>query len=96
MCFCERSMHVQQTMRTMRMATVFVVMWMTVHMMQKMMQMQMVYVVMSMTLLITQSADPIQMGCVACYAIAPMSAEQVKRTSVLHTLSLARNMGDAV
>ena len=41
-------------------------------------------------------AATIQMGCVACYAIAPMSAEQVKRTSVLHTLSLARNMGDAV
>ena len=38
----------------------------------------------------------IQMGCVACYAIAPMTAEQVVRTAVPHTLSLARDLGDAV
>ncbi len=41
-------------------------------------------------------AATIQMGCVACYAVAPMSADQVKQTSVLHTLSLARDLGDAV
>ena len=38
----------------------------------------------------------IQMGCVACYAVAPMSAEQVRRTAVPNTLSLARDLGDAV
>ena len=38
----------------------------------------------------------IQMGCVACYAVAPMSTEQVMRTAVPLTLSLARNLGDAV
>ena len=38
----------------------------------------------------------IQMGCVACYAVAPMSAEQVRRTAVPLTLSLARDLGDAV
>ena len=38
----------------------------------------------------------VQMGCVACYAVAPMTAEQVRRTAVLNTLSLARNLGDAV
>ena len=38
----------------------------------------------------------IQMGCVACYAVAPMSAEQVRRTAVPHTLSLARELGDSV
>ena len=38
----------------------------------------------------------VQMGCVACYAIAPMTAGQVRRTAVPHTLSLARNLGDAV
>ncbi len=41
-------------------------------------------------------AITVQMGCVACYAIAPMTAEQVRRTAVLNTLSLARNLGDAV
>lgn len=41
-------------------------------------------------------AATIQMGCVACYAVAPMSAQQVMQTSVLHTLSLARDLGDAV
>ena len=41
-------------------------------------------------------ATTIQMGCVACYAVAPMSAEQVRRTAVPHTLSLARDLGDAV
>ena len=38
----------------------------------------------------------IQMGCVACYAVAPMSSEQVRRTAVPLTLSLARDLGDAV
>ena len=38
----------------------------------------------------------IQMGCVACYAVAPMSTEQVQRTAVPLTLSLARDLGDAV
>ena len=38
----------------------------------------------------------IQMGCVACYAVAPMSTEQVRRTAVPLTLSLARDLGDAV
>ena len=38
----------------------------------------------------------VQMGCVACYAVAPMSAEQVRRTAVPNTLSLARNLGNAV
>ena len=41
-------------------------------------------------------AATIQMGCVACYAVAPMTAEQVRRTAVPHTLSLARDLGDAV
>ena len=41
-------------------------------------------------------AATIQMGCVACYAVAPMTAEQVMHTSVLRTLSLARDIGDAV
>ena len=38
----------------------------------------------------------VQMGCVACYAVAPMTAEQVRRTAVPNTLSLARDLGDAV
>ena len=38
----------------------------------------------------------IQMGCVACYAVAPMSAEQVRATAVPNTLSLARDLGLAV
>lgn len=41
-------------------------------------------------------AVTVQMGCVACYALAPMSADQVRNTAVLHTLSLARDVGDAV
>ena len=41
-------------------------------------------------------AMTVQMGCVACYAVAPMSAEQVRRTAVLNSLSLARDLGDAV
>ena len=41
-------------------------------------------------------AVTIQMGCAACYAVAPMSAEQVRRTAIPHTLSLARRLGDAV
>ena len=38
----------------------------------------------------------VQMGCVACYAVAPMTAEQVRRTAVPNTLSLARDLGNAV
>ena len=41
-------------------------------------------------------AVTVQMGCIACYALAPMSADQVRSTAVLHTLSLARRVGDAV
>ena len=41
-------------------------------------------------------AITVQMGCVACYAVAPMTAEQVRRTAVLNTLSLARDLGNAV
>ena len=41
-------------------------------------------------------AATIQMGCVACYAVAPMSAEQVRRTAIPHTLTLARDLGRAV
>lgn len=41
-------------------------------------------------------AVTVQMGCIACYALAPMSADQVRNTAVLHTLSLARDVGDAV
>ena len=41
-------------------------------------------------------AMTIQMGCVACYAVAPMTAEQVRRTAVPRTLSLARDLGQAV
>ena len=38
----------------------------------------------------------VQMGCVACYAVAPMTSEQVRRTAVPNTLTLARDLGDAV
>lgn len=41
-------------------------------------------------------AVTVQMGCVACYALAPMSAQQVKTTAVLGTLSLAHDVGQAV
>lgn len=41
-------------------------------------------------------AVTIQMGCVAVYAVAPMSAEQVVRTAIPRTLSLARDLGAAV
>ena len=41
-------------------------------------------------------AMTIQMGCVACYAVAPMTAEQVRRTAVPRTLTLARDLGQAV
>ena len=41
-------------------------------------------------------AATIQMGCVACYAVAPMSAEQVRQTAIPNTLSLARDLGSAV
>ena len=38
----------------------------------------------------------VQMGCIACYAVAPMTAEQVRKTAVPNTLSMARDLGDAV
>ena len=41
-------------------------------------------------------AATIQMGCVACYAVAPMSRDQVIRTAVPNSLSLARDLGRAV
>lgn len=41
-------------------------------------------------------ATTVQMGCVACYAVAPMSAEQVRRTAIPNTLSLALDLGNAV
>jgi DUF917 family protein len=41
-------------------------------------------------------AVTIQMGCVACYAVAPMTADQVRRTAVPNTLTLARAVGGAV
>ena len=41
-------------------------------------------------------AVTIQMGAVACYALAPMSAHQIQTTAVLNTLSLAKNLGHAV
>ena len=41
-------------------------------------------------------AMTIQMGCVACYAVAAMTAEQVRRTAVPRTLTLARDVGQAV
>ena len=41
-------------------------------------------------------AVTIQMGCIACYALAPMSAEQIRRTAVPHTLTLALSLGRAV
>ena len=41
-------------------------------------------------------AATIQMGCVACYAVAPMTKAQVQRTAIPNTLSLARDLGLAV
>ena len=41
-------------------------------------------------------AVTIQMGCIAVYAVAPMSAEQVRRAAIPHTLSLVRDLGNAV
>ncbi len=41
-------------------------------------------------------AITVQMGCVACYALAPMSATQVRETAVLGTLTLAKSVGEAV
>ena len=41
-------------------------------------------------------AATIQMGCVACYAVAPMSKDQVIRTAVPNSLTLARDLGHAV
>ncbi|MXY46179.1 MAG: DUF917 domain-containing protein [Chloroflexi bacterium] len=41
-------------------------------------------------------ATTIQMGCVACYAVAPMSADQVRRTAIPNSLTLARELGSAV
>ncbi len=41
-------------------------------------------------------AVTIQMGGVACYALAPMTAHQIKTTAVLDSLSLTKKLGDAV
>ena len=41
-------------------------------------------------------AATIQMGCVACYAVAPMTRDQVINTAVPNTLTLARDLGHAV
>ena len=41
-------------------------------------------------------AVTIQMGGVACYALAPMTAHQVQTTAVLDSLSLTKRLGDAV
>ena len=38
----------------------------------------------------------IQMGGVACYALAPMTAQQVQTTAVLDSLSLVKSLGNAV
>lgn len=38
----------------------------------------------------------IQMGSAACYAVGPMTTDQVRRTAVPHTLTLARDLGKAV
>jgi len=38
----------------------------------------------------------IAMGCIATFAMAPMTGAQVKRTAVWHTLSLAKAIGDRV
>ena len=38
----------------------------------------------------------IQMGGVACYALAPMTAQQVQTTAVLDSLSLVKRLGNAV
>ena len=38
----------------------------------------------------------IQMGGVACYALAPMTAQQVRTTAVLDSLSLVKRLGNAV
>lgn len=41
-------------------------------------------------------AVTIQMGCVACYATTPMTAEQIRNTAVLDSLTLTKDLGDAV
>ena len=41
-------------------------------------------------------AVTIQMGCIGCYALSPMTAEQIRTTAVLHTMSLAKEVGEAV
>ena len=41
-------------------------------------------------------AVTVQMGCTACYALAPMTTEQTRATAVLGTLTLARDLGEAV
>jgi len=38
----------------------------------------------------------IQMGSAACYAVGPMTADQVRKTAVPNTLTLARDLGKAV
>ena len=41
-------------------------------------------------------AITIQMGSVACYALAPMTAQQVRNTSVQGSLTLSKRLGDSV
>lgn len=41
-------------------------------------------------------AVTVSMGCVPVFAFAPMSADDVRRTAIPDTLSLARDLGDAV
>ena len=41
-------------------------------------------------------AITIQMGCIAVYAVAPMSAADVRRSAVPRTLTMARDLGEAV
>ena len=41
-------------------------------------------------------AVTIQMGCIACYAVAPMSAKAIRETAVPNSLTIAKSLGDAV
>ena len=41
-------------------------------------------------------AVTIQMGCVACYATAPMTSTQIKSTAIPNSLSLAKSLGESV
>lgn len=41
-------------------------------------------------------AVTVAMGCAPVFAFAPMSADELRRTAIPHTLSLARRLGDSV